>query len=70
MSITDEVLELKQKHIATWRDKPEWFWMLSLLEEVAELGLSLIGLHAGPPDWELKQIVAICLNWLEMRQGK
>lgn len=70
MTIQQQVLELQQKHALTWRDRPEWYWALGLLEEVAELILSLAGLHVGPPEWELKQIAAICLNWLEYRAAK
>ena len=70
MSNTDsDVLWLKDLHRKTWRDKPEWRWLLGLLEEVVELTASLVGLHAGPPEWELTQIAAICLNWLEYRQA-
>ena len=58
---------LKEYHKHTWRDKPQWYWMLRLLEEVVELGLSLVGLHRGPPAWELYQIASICLNWIEYR---
>ena len=66
--VLEQVAQLKQKHKCTWRDKPQWYWMLGLLEEVVELGLTLIGLHEGPVEWELLQIAAICLNWIEYRQ--
>lgn len=62
------VLELKYKHRKTWRNKPEWYWALMLLEEVGELLLSLLGLHRHPPELELKQIATIAMNWLEMRE--
>ena len=65
-----QVLELQQKHRLTWRDKPEWYWLCGLLEEVLELAGALCGLHAGPVEWELQQIAAICLNWLEYRKDR
>jgi hypothetical protein len=68
MNQTAQTVELKEQHKATWRNKPEWYWFISLLEEFVELGLSLVGLHKDPPDLELRQIAAICLNWLEMRE--
>lgn len=63
-----EVIELKNKHKLTWRNKPQWCWMLGLLEEVIELIGSLIGIHKGPTNWELTQISAICMNWIEYRK--
>lgn len=66
----EEVLALKDQHQQTWRGKPEWYWMLGLTEEVIELALSLVNLHDGPIEWELQQIAAIALNWLEMRESK
>lgn len=70
MNAEKEVLKLKRKHRLTWRDRSDWFWFFGLLEEVAELGLALAGLHKGPVDWELKQISAIAMNWLEKRNPK
>lgn len=64
----DEVLRLKLEHVKTWRDKPESYWFARLVQEVGELGSSLVGDHDDSPDWELAQIAAICLNWLEMRE--
>lgn len=66
----EKVLVLKNYHQQTWREKPEWYWMLSLAEEVVELMLSLMHLHAGPVEWELQQIASIALNWLEMRESR
>lgn len=40
-----------------------WLGMVDVLQ-------SLVGLHKHPPELELTQIAAICLNWLEMRQEK
>lgn len=61
------VWALKQQHAQTWRDMPETYWMRGLWEEVGELAASLGGTHKHPPEWELKQIAAIALNWLEYR---
>jgi hypothetical protein len=63
----DLVLSLRELHEATWRDKPESYWLARLMQEVGELGSSLVGDHDDPADWELAQIAAICLNWLDMR---
>jgi hypothetical protein len=62
-----EVLELKKKHLKTWREKDDLYWTARLMEEVGELASSLVGHHDHSPDWELAQISAICLNWLEKR---
>lgn len=70
MKAEEEVVKLKLKHQRTWRDKPDWFWLLGLLEEVCELSLSLIGLHRHSPEIELRQIAAIAMNWLEKRATK
>lgn len=64
--VEQEVVFLRRQHLRTWRDKPIWYWVLRLLEEVAELVLSLAGLHKGPPRWELTQIAAICINFIEV----
>ena len=64
---TQQVADLANKHNTTWRDKPESYWLARLTGEVGELACSLVGDHEGPIDWELKQIAAICLNWLDMR---
>jgi lipid-A-disaccharide synthase-like uncharacterized protein len=63
-------VRLMEEHKATWRNKPEWFWFLSLLEEVFELLGALIGWHKDPVKWELMQIAAICMNWIDMRERK
>lgn len=49
---------------ATWKDKSRWFWYWSLVEEVIELGLSLLGLHKDPPKLELLQIGSVSINFL------
>jgi hypothetical protein len=64
-----------EDHRDTWRDKPDRFWYLGLLEEVAELGLALLGWHKHPypdddtVDWELRQIGSIAMNWIRKRDS-
>jgi hypothetical protein len=67
MNIIKAVIELKEQHSDKWRDAPESYWLARLMQEVGELGSSLVGDHDDPVEWELMQISAICLNWLEMR---
>jgi hypothetical protein len=67
MTVVQEVIELKEKHCKTWRNRSQFYWTVGLLEEVAELIGALVGVHRGPVELELKQIAAICMNWLEMR---
>lgn len=67
-TILDQIVGLQRYHNKTWRNKRQWRWVLGLIEEVVELIASLVGLHEGPPEWELMQIASICLNWLEYRQ--
>ena len=62
------VQETKEEHKTTWRDKPESYWFARLIQECGELGSALVGDHEDPVEWELTQIAAICLNWLEMRE--
>ena len=62
-----DVLELTQGHIKTWRDEPQARWLAGLMAEVGELADALHGKHEHSPDWELEQIAAIALNWLDMR---
>ncbi|MFA5380064.1 MAG: hypothetical protein WC455_30160 [Dehalococcoidia bacterium] len=65
--VLQAVVELKNQHSETWRDKPESYWLARLMEEVGEAGAAFANDHDDPLDWELMQIAAICLNWLEMR---
>lgn len=65
-SLMLEIQELVERHKKVWRNEDDWFWLAGLLEEVAELGNVLAGKHADTIEWELKQIAAICINWLEM----
>lgn len=66
----EKVLALKDKNSKLWRDKPDSYWFMRLLEEVGELALSLRGRHEHSPETELRQITSICLNWLEYREKK
>ena len=68
--ILKEVLSLQERHRGTWWDRHQLYWLTQLLEEVAELGNALVGEHEHDPDYELTQIAAICLNWLDMRQDR
>ncbi len=68
-AVISEVMCLKEKHSRTWRDREESYWMARLTQEIGELASSLVGDHKDSPDWELKQIATISLNWLEMRAG-
>ena len=62
-----EVLKLKQVHSGTWQSESESRWLGGLIEEVGELASALENTHEHTPDYELTQIAAICLNWLEYR---
>jgi len=61
------VFELTEQHKETWRGDPESVWLEGLKEEIEELSQSLEGNHNHSPEHELRQIAAICLNWLDMR---
>lgn len=60
-----EILELKNEHSDTWRDRSNFYWLWKLFGEFVELGLSLCRLHRHFPEWELMQIAAIAMNWVE-----
>ena len=61
-----ELLELKERYKDQWRDKPQSYWLARLMQEVGELGSSLVGDHDDSVEHELKQIITIGMNWLEM----
>ncbi len=69
-AIIEDVIALQQKHKNTWRANTEAYWLARLMQEVGELASSLADDHDDPPEWELKQIAAICINWLEMRSDR
>lgn len=70
MSVVDEVVQMKSDHEEYWRDRTEEYWFCRLMGEVGELAMALVGEHEDSPDWELKQIASICMNWLEMREDR
>jgi len=65
-----EIQELVDYYGQTWKDKSQLFWFVSLLEEVIELGLSLLGLHKDTPEYEIAQIASIAINWKKHRQAQ
>lgn len=68
--VLKSVVDLAFEHRETWRDKPEDYWLARLMQEVGEAASSLVGDHDDPVEWELTQIAAICINWLEMRRER
>jgi hypothetical protein len=62
-----KTLEYKDRHSDLWRDKDEMWWFARLLQEVGELGDTLVGETEDPTSHELRQIASISLNWLDMR---
>jgi hypothetical protein len=68
LTIRRSIVSLAVQHKDTWRDKPESYWFARLVQEVGELGSSLVGDHDDPAEWELKQIATICENWLRLRE--
>ena len=47
-----------------WADQVPSFWMWQLDGEIDELFDSMEDRHSHPPEWELVQIAALCINWL------
>ena len=70
MTIRTDIWQLVTIYSDKWRDKPDSYWFYRLLEEVGELGASLANDHEHSPDYELKQIASICVNWLEKRNSE
>ena len=66
-AIDQDVLALKNEHPHIWKGASEVYWYYKLLKELRELRLVLTKPHKHTTDHVLKQIAAICLNWLEMR---
>ena len=62
-------IALKEDYEETWRDRSDWYWLWRLVLEMRELTSALLGIHKDKPEWELMQISAICLNWLEKRES-
>lgn len=65
-----QVFELQAKYSTHWRLNDETYWLARFMEEVGELAGALVGNHVGPVEWELSQIAAIALNWLDMRADR
>lgn len=65
--IACECRQLAYSHRETWRDRAETYWLAGLVEEVGELASALNGRHEHDPEYELRQIAAIAMNWLHMR---
>ena len=63
----ETAFQLQAEHVETWRDRDESYWLARFMEEVGELAGALVGNHIGPVEWELAQLAAIALNWLDMR---
>jgi len=66
LSLVEELtIRRKRRYKNYWRDKSDWYWLYRLLQEVAELTGSLLGIHKDSPRHELEQIASICMNWIE-----
>ena len=65
--VEDAVAALVEKYSEQWRDKDDHYWLARLIQEVGELGSSLVGDHEDTPEHELKQIASIAINWLNKR---
>ena len=64
-----QVLDLKYEHRLTWRKRSEVYWLWRLACEFGELALALVGMHKHSPEWKLRQIASIAMNWLENREA-
>ena len=63
-----DVINYKRKYESLWRDRCDAYWLERLAQEVDELKESLNGMHGDSPEWEIRQIASICINWLERKQ--
>ena len=63
--VLSRVVDVFELHSDTWKHAPDEFWLAGLMEEVSEVASTLVGKHEGPLVWELQQVAAICLNWLD-----
>ena len=68
--VAARVYELAMRHEDTWAGESDVRWLQGLVEEVGELASALAGRHKHTPDYELRQIAAIALNWLAERQER
>lgn len=60
-------IRLMNKYRRSWLDRSNWYWFYRLCQEVFELFGCLLGVHKDPPEWEMMQIAAICMNWKNHR---
>ena len=68
--VTDFVYDLAETHKDTWHGEGDDRWLQGLVEEVGELASALAGRHEHSPEYELRQIAAISINWLAERQQR
>lgn len=66
-AVEELVIRRKRRYKNYKNYESDWRRLLRLLEEVAELIGSLIGIHKDPVSHELGQIASICMNWMEKR---
>lgn len=57
-------IKVQQKNRWRWQGKGNMYWFLQLIRAIFLLFGSLVGLRHEPVRWELMQIAAICLNWM------
>jgi hypothetical protein len=65
--MSDSVDIMVEKYRHHWRDRDDMYWLARLMQEVGELGSSLVGDHDDTPEHELVQIASIAINWLDKR---
>lgn len=65
-----QVIDWEELHHGKWWDKDDDYWLHSLMEEVLELALALVGKHEHTPELELKQIASIAIGWLRYRAAR
>ena len=68
--IANDVYELAMHHEATWAGEPDARWLQGLVEEVGELASALAGRHEHTPEFELRQIATIAMNWMAERHHR
>jgi len=61
------LLDYKRRFRDHWRDEPDVYWFLRLMQEVGELADTFTEETQDPRDHELRQIASICMNWLDKR---
>ena len=61
------LLDYKRRFRDYWRDEPENYWFMRLMQEIGELADTFTGETQDDRAHELRQIASICMNWLENR---